>query len=310
MAHDHNHSHGHSHHGHSHSVNLTSVNTAFIVGIALNFLFVVIEVIVGLSIHSLSLLSDAGHNLADVASLGLSLLALRMSKLKSNDRYTYGYKKTTILVTFFNACLLLVSIGAIAYAAFNRFFHPEPLPGKIIAAVAAIGIVINTVTALMFLRDKDSDMNIRSAYLHLMSDAVVSVGLVIGGIIIFYTGFYWIDPVLSIIIAAIILLGTWELMKDSLKLSLDGVPEGIQLDELKTAAKKINGVSDIHHIHVWAMSTTENALTAHLVVAENTSNSQVEIIKDKLKHSFEHLNIQHATLETEFEGSVCEKPAC
>jgi cobalt-zinc-cadmium efflux system protein len=310
MAHDHNHSNGHSHHGHSHSVNLTSVNTAFIVGIALNFLFVVIEVIVGLSIHSLSLLSDAGHNLADVASLGLSLLALRMSKLKSNDLYTYGYKKTTILVTFFNACLLLVSIGAIAYAAFNRFFHPEPLPGKIIAAVAAIGIVINTVTALMFLRDKDSDMNIRSAYLHLMSDAVVSVGLVIGGIIIFYTGFYWIDPVLSIIIAAIILLGTWELMKDSLKLSLDGVPEGIQLDELKTAAKKINGVSDIHHIHVWAMSTTENALTAHLVVAENTSNSQVEIIKDKLKHSFEHLNIQHATLETEFEGSVCEKPAC
>ena len=310
MAHDHNHSHGHSHHGHNHSVNLTSVNTAFIVGITLNFLFVVIEVIVGLSIHSLSLLSDAGHNLADVASLGLSLLALRMSKLKSNDQYTYGYKKTTILVTFFNACLLLISIGAITYAAFNRFFHPEPLPGKIIAAVAAIGIVINTVTALMFLRDKDSDMNVRGAYLHLMSDAVVSVGLVIGGIIIFYTGFYWIDPVLSIVIAGVILLGTWELMKDSLKLSLDGVPEGIQLDKLKTEAKKIKGVNDIHHIHVWAMSTTENALTAHLVIAKNTPNSEVEIIKDKLKHSFQHLNIQHVTLETEFEGSVCEEPAC
>ena len=310
MAHDHNHSHGHSHHGHNHSVNLTSVNTAFIVGITLNFLFVVIEVIVGLSIHSLSLLSDAGHNLADVASLGLSLLALRMSKLKSNDQYTYGYKKTTILVTFFNACLLLISIGAITYAAFNRFFHPEPLPGKIIAAVAAIGIVINTVTALMFLRDKDSDMNVRGAYLHLMSDAVVSVGLVIGGIIIFYTGFYWIDPVLSIVIAGVILLGTWELMKDSLKLSLDGVPEGIQLDKLKTEAKKIKGVNDIHHIHVWAMSTTENALTAHLVIAKNTPNSEVEMIKDKLKHSFQHLNIQHVTLETEFEGSVCEEPAC
>ena len=310
MAHDHNHSHGHSHHGHNHSVNLTIVNTAFIVGITLNFLFVVIEVIVGLSIHSLSLLSDAGHNLADVASLGLSLLALRMSKLKSNDQYTYGYKKTTILVTFFNACLLLISIGAITYAAFNRFFHPEPLPGKIIAAVAAIGIVINTVTALMFLRDKDSDMNVRGAYLHLMSDAVVSVGLVIGGIIIFYTGFYWIDPVLSIVIAGVILLGTWELMKDSLKLSLDGVPEGIQLDKLKTEAKKIKGVNDIHHIHVWAMSTTENALTAHLVIAKNTPNSEVEMIKDKLKHSFQHLNIQHVTLETEFEGSVCEELAC
>lgn len=305
MAHDHSRA-GH-HHG---PINLTSANTAFIVGIALNFIFVVIEVVVGLSIHSLSLLSDAGHNLMDVASLGLSLLALRMSKVKSNSTFTYGYKKTTVLVTLLNAVLLLLSIGAIIYEAFNRFFNPEPLPGKTIALVAAIGIVINTVSALMFLRDKDHDMNVRSAYLHLMSDAVVSVGIVIGGIIIYYTGWFRIDAILSIVIAAVILLSTWRLLKDSLKLSLDAVPEGIHLEDIKTAAKKITGVSDFHHIHVWAISTTENALTGHLVVSNSLANNAVITIKEKLKHELLHHNIQHVTLETEFEGDECDDPAC
>lgn len=309
MAHDHDHSHAGHHHHHG-PINLTSVNTAFIVGITLNFLFVVIEVIVGLSIHSLSLLSDAGHNLADVASLGLSLLALRMSKIKSNSVFTYGYKKTTVLVTLFNAIVLLLSIGAIIYAAFNRFFHPEPLPGKTIAAVAAIGIVINAVSALMFLRDKDKDMNVRSAYLHLLSDAVVSVGIVIGGLIMYYTGLYWIDAVLSIVIAGVILLSTWNLLKDSLKLSLDAVPEGIRLEEIKAAAKKIAGVLDFHHIHVWAISTTENALTGHLVVSNKISTGEVYGIKEKLKHSLLHSNIQHTTLETEYEGDDCDEPEC
>ncbi len=307
MAHDHHDHAGHHHHG---PINLTSVNNAFIVGIVLNFLFVVIEVAVGLSIHSLSLLSDAGHNLMDVASLGLSLLALRMSKMKPTSTYTYGYKKTTVLVTLLNAVLLLLSIGAIVYEAFNRFFHPEPLPGKTIALVAAIGIVINTVSALMFLRDKDHNMNVRSAYLHLMSDAVVSVGIVIGGIIIYYTGWFRIDAILSIVIAAVILLSTWRLLKDSLKLSLDAVPEGIHLEDIKNAAKKIAGVSDFHHIHVWAISTTENALTGHLVVNNSLANNAVISIKEKLKHELLHHNIQHATLETEFEGDECSEPEC
>jgi len=307
MAHDHDHSHHHHHHG---PVTLTNVNTAFIAGICLNFLFVVIEVVVGLSIHSLSLLSDAGHNLADVAALALSLLAFRLLKVKSNEQYTYGYRKTSIIVSLFNAMLLLVSIGAIVYEAVLRFLHPEPMPGTTIAIVAAIGIVINSVTALMFLRDKEKDINVKSAYLHLMSDAVVSLGIVIGGIIIFYTKWFWIDSALSIILAVVILMSTWRLLKQSLRLSLDGIPGDIHLHDIKETALKVNGVKDLHHIHIWAISTTENALTAHLVLAENATMEQERKIKHSLRHQLEHKNIHHITLETERENEPCEAEDC
>ena len=219
MAHNHTHSH---HHDNSHVA--ATVNTAFIVGISLNFLFVVIEVITGLYIHSLSLLSDAGHNLADVGALSLSLLAFRLLKVKSSEQYTYGYRKTSILVALFNAMVLLVSIGAILYEAIHRFLNPQVIPGITISIVAGAGIVINTVTALLFFRDKDKDMNIKSAYLHLMSDAVVSLGLVLGGVLIYYTHWFWIDSILSALIAVVIFFSTWGLLKDSLRLSLDGVP--------------------------------------------------------------------------------------
>ena len=255
MAHD------HSHHNHNHTLNAADVNRAFIVGIALNFLFVIIEVIVGLSIHSLSLLSDAGHNLADVGSLALSLLAIRMSKVKPNTKYTYGYKKTTILVALLNAVVLLVSIGAIGYEAIHRFLNPEPISGTTIAIVAAIGIVINTGTALMFLRGKENDLNVKSAYMHLMSDALVSVGLVIGGIVIFYTNWTWVDPILSILIAATILFSTWSLLNHSLRLSMDGVPHGIDFNHIQQIIKQQKGIKNIHHVHIWAISTTQNALT-------------------------------------------------
>jgi cobalt-zinc-cadmium efflux system protein len=298
------------HHDHHHAEPLTNVNTAFIVGITLNFLFVIIEVIVGLFIHSLSLLSDAGHNLADVGALALSLLAFRLLKVKSNENYTYGYRKTSILVALFNAMVLLVSIGAIVYEAAHRFLNPEPIPGTTIAWVAGIGIIINTVTALMFLRNKEKDLNQKSAYLHLMSDAVVSLGLVIGGIIIFYTNWFWIDSVLSIVIAVVILLSTWRLLKDSLRLSLDGVPKNIQVDDIKATAIKVTGVIDLHHIHIWAISTTENALTAHLVLQQDTTTEQEQKIKHKLKHEFEHKNIHHITLETERENEDCETEVC
>jgi cobalt-zinc-cadmium efflux system protein len=303
-----NHSHGHHHH--DHSVKLTSVNTAFIVGIILNFSFVIIEVIVGLFIHSLSLLSDAGHNLADVGALALSLLAFKLMKVRSNKKYTYGYRKTSIIIALFNAMVLLVSIGAITYEAIHRFLDPEPIQGTIISIVAGIGILINASTALLFLRDKDKDMNIKSAYLHLMSDAIVSLGLVIGGIVIFYTHWYWIDPVLSIVIAVVILLSTWRLLKDSLRLSLDGVPENVHFDDIKETAMKISGVKDIHHIHVWAISTSENALTAHLVLEEGISIEQEQKIKHELKHKFEHQNIHHITIETERENEHCENGEC
>jgi cobalt-zinc-cadmium efflux system protein len=298
----------HSHH-HDHVVPV-NVNTAFIVGISLNFLFVLIEVIMGLSIHSLSLLSDAGHNLADVGALALSLLAFRLLKVKPNASYTYGYRKTSILVSFFNAMLLMVSIGAIVYEAIHRLFQPEPLSGLTIAWVAGIGIIINTVTALMFLRDKDKDMNIKSAYLHLISDAVVSLGLVVGGIIIFYTHWFWIDSVLSIVVALVILLSTWHLLADSLRLSLDGVPTDINPDEIKAVALKMEGVKGLHHIHIWALSTTENALTAHLVLQQDIAPEQEQKIKIELKHQFEHRHIHHITLETERENVGCIAENC
>ncbi len=305
MAHDHSH-----HHHHHHAVTIQSVNTAFIVGIVLNFLFVVIEVVVGLNIHSLSLLSDAGHNLADVGALALSLLAFRLLKVRSNSQYTYGYRKASILVALFNAMVLLLSIGAIVYEAIHRFIDPQVVEGTKIAWVAGIGIVINSLTALMFLRNKDSDMNIKSAYLHLMSDAVVSLGIVIGGVIIFYTKWYMIDSILSILIAVVILVSTWKLLKDSLRLSLDGVPENVSMENIKNAAAKVNGIIDLHHIHIWALSTTENALTAHLVLAKDTSVEEEQKIKHELKHLFEHENLHHITLETERENVICATAEC
>ncbi len=291
---------------HSLSNIFTNVNTAFIIGISLNLLFVVIEAIVGLFIHSLSLLSDAGHNLADVGALGLSLLAFRLLKRKSSSEFTYGYGKTSILVAFFNAMLLLVSIGVIVSEAVHRFLNPEPLPGVTIAIVAGIGIIINSGTAFIFLRDKDKDINIKSAYLHLVNDAIISLGLVIGGIVIFFTNWFRIDSVLSIIMSVVVLFSTWRLLKDSLRLSLDGVPRSIRLDDIKTTAMKVTGVKDLHHIHIWAMSTTENALTAHLVLAQETTVDQEQQIKYKLRHEFEHKNIHHSTLETERENEVCD----
>ena len=303
-AHHHGSEHGHHHHG---PVTLTHINRAFIIGILLNFLFVIIEVIVGLSIHSLSLLSDAGHNLADVGTLALSLLAYRLLKVKANERYTYGYRKTSILVAFFNAVVLLVSIGAIAYEAIHRFLNPEPLPGNTIAIVAGIGIFINAFTAILFLKDKEKDINIKSAYLHLISDALVSLGLVVAGIVIHYTNWYWLDPVFSIIIAIVILLGTWSLLRHSLRLSLDGVPPNINMDKIKETALKTEGVLDIHHLHVWAISTTQNALTAHIVVDKKTTMEQIQKIKDHLKHELEHQNIQHTTLEPEIIDENCEE---
>jgi cobalt-zinc-cadmium efflux system protein len=308
-SHDHHHEHGH-HHGHSHNVVLKSVNKAFIVGIFLNFLFVIIEVIYGLSIHSLSLLSDAGHNLADVGSLALSLLAFRLLKVKSNARYTYGYRKTTILVALLNAAVLLVSIGAIIYEAIRRFLEPQPLPGKTIAIVAGIGIAINFVTALMFLDNKDKDLNIKSAYLHLMSDALVSAGIVVGGIVMLYTNWFWIDTVLSIIIVVVILISTWSLLKDSLRLSLDGVPKDISLESIKRKAFEIPGIKEIHHIHVWALSTSENAMTGHIVLDAKLNKGEVKGIKDQLKHELLHMNIQHMTIETEFAGDECDGKEC
>jgi cobalt-zinc-cadmium efflux system protein len=206
--------------------------------------------------------------------------------------------------------ILLLSVGAIAYEAFARIAHPPALPGKTIAIVAGIGIIINFATAILFLKNKEHDLNIKSAYMHMMADALVSAGIMAGGIIIYYTQLYWIDPLLSIIIVIVILIGTWGLLKESLKLSLDGVPKNIDIQEIKDKAEKIEGIKNLHHIHVWAMSTTENALTAHLVVDKNKEPDEITAIKNDLKHKLQHMNIQHITLETEFTNEPCKKPEC
>ncbi|MEO7212055.1 MAG: cation diffusion facilitator family transporter [Mucilaginibacter sp.] len=300
---------GHDHH-HDHAVKLENVNTAFIVGIILNFLFVVIEVVVGISIHSLSLLSDAGHNLGDVGALALSLLAFRLLKVKANKDHSYGYRKASILASLFNAMILLISIGVIFYEAVRHIMHPEPLPGLTVSIVAGIGIVINTVTGLMFMKDKEKDINVKAAYLHLMSDAVVSLGIVIAGIIIYFTHFYLIDSILSIVIAGVILVSTWNLLKTSMRLSLDGIPEDIHMAAVEKEFLKVPGVNGVHHIHIWAISTVENAMTAHVVLADNATHDQIAKIKHELKHAMERMKIQHLTLETETESEHCKEVKC
>jgi cobalt-zinc-cadmium efflux system protein len=312
MAHDHSaHQHAEAHHGHHHGpAEITSLNKAFIIGIVLNLAYVVVQIIIGFKINSLSLLSDAGHNFLDVAGLALAMLAFKLSKSKANEKYTYGYRKASILISLLNAVILLISIGAIAYEAALRFKYPQELPGITISIIAAIGIVINGVSAFMFFREKDKDINVKSAFLHLASDALVSLGLVVGGIIIHYTGFYRIDPLLSIIICLVIIASTWSLLRDSLRLSLDGVPDNVDINKIKNAALQVNGVAGMHHLHVWAISTTKNALTAHIIVDDTVTMQQAEVIKAQLKHEFEHLNIHHVTLETEVKTTTCTDKEC
>ncbi|MEO6330495.1 MAG: cation diffusion facilitator family transporter [Ginsengibacter sp.] len=299
-----------SHEHHHHTAASFKMNTAFIVGISLNFVFVLIEVISGLINHSLSLLSDAGHNLADVGSLALSLFAFKLLKVKSNDQFTYGYRKTSILVALFNSMILLISIGIIAYEAMQRLFNPQPVEGLSIALVAGIGIVINFTTAIMFFKGKEDDLNIKSAYLHLMSDALVSLVIVIGGVTIYYLKWFWVDPLLGILVAVVILWSTYRLLKDSLRLSLDGVPANINIADIKETTLKVKGVVNLYHIHIWAMSTTENALTAQLVLSPDITINEEQKIKSEIKHALERKNIHHVTLETQRENDTYETNNC
>jgi len=303
------HSHDHSGHHHDHAPKLDHLNAAFIWGIILNSAFVIVEVIAGLISGSLSLLTDAGHNLSDVASLALALLAFKLAKAKSNSTYTYGYKRSTIIVSFFNAVILVVAVGFIVYEAVVRFIHPEGVAGGTVAWVAFAGIAINGFTAWLFVKDKDTDLNVKGAYLHMAVDAIVSLGVVISGIIIYFTQWYWVDSAVSIIIGIVILTGTWGLLKDSLRLEMDGVPKEMELAKIKAELKKTKGVVDVHHMHVWALSTTENALTAHLVIKPEDMAS-FDDIKHDLRHRLEHLSISHSTFEPEFTDEECGQPKC
>ena len=290
----------HEHHHHDHTV--TSLNKAFILGIALNVAFVVVEFAVGLYYGSMGLLSDAGHNLSDVASLLLAMLAFRLAQAHATPRYTYGYKKSTVLISLLNSVILLVAVGVIVAESVGRMLHPAPVEGGAIAWTAGVGVVINGFTAWLFMKDKDKDLNVKGAYLHMAADALVSVGVLVSGVVISWTGWAIVDPVVGLVVAAVIVASVWSLTRDSLRLSLDGVPEGIDVADTERRMLSVEGVSAVHHIHIWAMSTTENALTAHVVVEDLAVMEQV---KAELKRQLRACGIPHVTLEFETRSECC-----
>ena len=286
---------------------LTSLNRAFITGIALNVLFVIIEFGVGFYYNSLSLLSDAGHNLGDVASLVLAMLAFRLQKVRPNSRYTYGYKKSTVLVSLLNAVILLVAVGVIIAESIEKLLHPVAVDGAAIAWTAGVGVIVNAVTARLFMKDKEKDLNVKGAYLHMAADTMVSIGVVISGIIIMHTGWRIVDPLVGLLIAGIIIISTWSLLHDSLRLSLDGVPMGLDYEKIRRMILEQPGVVSCHHLHIWALSTTETALTAHVVVGNVKC---MEEVKRSIKEELMKAGIHHATLEIECKGVSCDAECC
>ena len=296
-------SHEHHHHHHMAADN-GQMRKILWTAIILNLLFVGVEAGVGLWQNSLSLLSDAGHNLSDVFSLLLVVVGLHLVQVHSNERYTYGYKKSTILISLANALLLLVAVGVIITESVHKLREPAAIDGAVISWTAGVGILINGMTTLLLMRGQKGDLNIRGAFLHMAADTLVSIGVVISGIIITYTGWFIIDPIIGIVIAIVILVSTWELLRDSMRLALDGVPEGIEVDEVMQVMQDTEHVTDVHHLHIWAMSTTENALTAHVVVDEEHEASAV---RKAIKEALRTKGITHATIEIESDDDCCDK---
>jgi cobalt-zinc-cadmium efflux system protein len=260
---------GHGHddgHGHSHVHAPASFDRAFAIGISANIVFVAAEAFFGWKVNSLALLADAGHNLGDVAGLVMAWGGALAGKLRPDVRYTYGWKRASILAAFANALLLLVAMGSLAWEALQRLQSPQPIQGITVMVVAGIGIAVNLGTALLFMRGRNDDINIRGAYLHMASDALVSAGVVIVGAVALWTGWGWLDPVASLAIAFVIVVGTWGMFRQSLRLMFDGVPEHIDLVAVRGALEALPGVDHVHDLHVWATGTSDVALTAHLVM--------------------------------------------
>lgn len=289
------HNHEHSHHRHEHRP--ANYGRAFAVGTVLNVGFVLIEVIYGLSANSVALIADAGHNLSDVLGLVLAWGASILSRRQPSRRYTYGLRRSSILIALLNAIILLIAMGGITWEALQRFRDPGPVAGGTVIVVAAVGVIINTVTALMFLSGRNTDLNIRGAFLHMAADAGVSLGVVLAGIAILTTGWLWFDPVVSLIIVVAVVVGTWQLLQDSVNLAVDAVPEGIEPLAVRTYLAELPNVAEVHDLHIWAMSTTETALTAHLVMpAGHPSDAVLAEICKTLHGQF---GIEHSTLQVE-----------
>lgn len=304
--HEHEHEHHHHHH-HEHGHQISSLSTAFVVGTLLNLVFVIVEGCAGFISNSMGLLSDAGHNLSDTVSLLLAWLAFQLAKKVANKRFTYGYSKSTILASLINASILLIAIGMIVIESIRKFSNPQPIDENTIIWVAAVGIVINFATAMLFMKDRKKDLNVNGAFLHMAMDALVSVGVVFSGIVIKFTGWTIIDPIVGLVIAVIIFVSTWNLLKESVRLSLDGVPEAIDVDEIEKSILEISGVQSIHHIHIWALGTSENAITVHVSVDDIAES---EHIKSNIRTLLKTKNINHATIETEPRGYVCSNDHC
>ena len=295
---------------HHHVPDLKRINQAFYVGIGANTLYTLIEFVVGIRINSLALISDASHNLSDVATLIISLLGMKLAQKGATSLYTYGYKKASILASFVNAVILCLIVIKIGIESIERFSNPPQMLGSMIMITALIGVFINGVSAFLFYKGQKDDINIKGAFLHLLVDALVSFGVIVSGIIISFTGWNIIDPIISFVIAFVILFSTWSLLKESVKLILDGVPQQISNENIQQILENHPNIASVHHIHIWALSSSENALTAHLVLKEGVSLETFMEVKKELKHELFHQGIQHATLEIDCLSVTCDDTSC
>lgn len=299
MPHAHDH-HGHTHHDHGHHHHHHAPATfdrAFALGVGLNVAFVLAEFLFGLRAHSLALVSDAGHNLSDVLGLSLAWAGSVLARRGPTPRRTYGMRRFSILAALGNAGFLLVAVGAITVEAIGRLYHPEPVASGIVMVIAAIGILVNTGTALAFMRGRHHDLNVRGAWLHMLGDAAASAGVVLTGLLIGLTGWLWLDPMVSLLLVALILWSTWGLARDSFDLALDAVPPGIDPDEVSAVLRALDGVVEVHDLHIWGMSTTDVALTAHLV--RPCGGGEDAVLADATRQLSARFGIAHATIQLE-----------
>lgn len=285
------------HDGHDHGRAPIDLTATFLIGIALNLAFVIIEAASGWIAGSMALISDAGHNLSDVLGLALAGWAMQLARRQPTATHTYGFRRGTILAALANAVLLLVAVGAITLEALRRLTQPTEVASNVVMVVAACGIIINAATAMLLQKGRKDDVNVRGAYLHMVYDALVSVGVVLTGLLIKTTGWSWLDPVVSLIIACVIALGTWELLRDSVGMSLDAVPKGVELEEVREFLLGRKGVSEVHHLHIWPISTTEVALTYHCVMPEGYPGGAFLIEVARLLR--ETFGIKHVTVQIE-----------
>ena len=294
-------------HNHNHTITSPNdINRSFILGIILNVIYVIIEIIYGWQNNSTSLLSDAAHNVGDISGLLLAFLAFKLQVVKPSKLFSYGFKKGSIVTSFINSILLAFAIGAIAWEGVHKIMNPSPLSGTVIMWVALVGVVINFISAMLFKKNQKEDINIKAAYWHLMADALVSLGVVASGILIHYFQWYALDGITAIIIAVVVLFSTWSLFKDSAIAILDGVPASVDAAEIAAHLLEVKGVLNIHHLHIWGISTNENALTAHIQIEDV---NQLPRIKKALKEELEEHNIKHSTLEFELLEENCTEIA-